>query len=478
MPGKKTDRTLCSPGAPQRMKTDEPQSTQRLYQVLLRGLCGETLLSQQAELLEVYCKRITADPSAQPPAGLQPRLAETVRRLASGLTALQAEPAFAEELSRRLWAEVQVPGRGQEQAPSRPAAARARWRRWARPLGVLGGVAVAAALLLFVVLQPHSEKGGVRGLIGRATPGPAGATSGPAAIAPGERPGIPPLPNWLHTGETVASDQGVTLAYLRAMIHEPHFILLFIGVGGPVAADGSPYLPADLQALDPAGRAYPCQVTWLDSTGGASIGALTLTQVDPAAASLRLQATEMRTAEGDILRGSWQLEPMQRFQPGAPLNPDRLSELDGLQCLRVGDITIANHCYAPCDPAAPPTAAPALFVPRTDTGPATLAPTACAVPATATPPPLEGAPATVVPFPTQPPAPPPPTVAPAALPVATVTPVVPVCDFTDWEHGLFGTTLLVVGPQPHAVYVLIERENGQVRRVSEQEFAEARQRAY
>ncbi len=434
---------------------------------------------QQAELLEAYCARITADPSAQPPAELQPGLAEAVRRLASGLTALQAEPAFAAELSRRLWAELQAPGRGQEQAPSRPAAARARWRRWAGPLGVLGGMAIAAALLLFVVLQPHSENGKVPGLVGRATQGPAGPTSGPAAtIAPGELPGIPPLPDWLQTGETVASDQGMALAYLRAMIHEPRFILLFIGVGGPVAADGSPYRPADLQVLDPAGRAYPCQVTWLDSTEGVSIGVVTLTQVDPAAASLRLQATEMQTAQSQTLRGSWQVEPIRRLQPGAAINPDRLSELDGLQCFRVGGITIANHCYAPCDPAAPPTEAPVLFVPRADTGPATLAPTAQAGPATATPPPLEGAPATAVPFPTQPAAPLPPTVALAALPVATVTPVVPVCDFTDWEHGLFGTTLLVVTPQPHAVYVLIARENGQVRRVSEQEFAEARQRAY
>jgi len=435
---------------------------------------------QQAELLEAYCERIMADPSAQPPAELQPGLAETVRRLASGLTALQAEPAFAEELSQRLWAELRAPGRGQEQAASPSAAAPARWRRWARPLGVLGGVTVAAALLLFVVLQPHSENGRMPGLVGRATQEPAGPTSGPAAtIAPGELPGIPPLPDWLQTGETVASDQGVTLAYLRAMIHEPHFILLFIGVGGPVAADGSPYLPADLQVLDPEGCAYPCQVTWLDSTEGVSIGALTLTQVDPAAASLRLQATEMRTAQGETLRGSWQLEPIRRFQPGAAINPDRLSELDGLQCFHVGDITIANHCYAPCDPAAPPTAAPVMFVPRTDTGPATLAPTAQTGPVTATPPPLEGTPATVVPFPTQPPAPPPPTVAPALLqPGATATRVMPACDFTDWEHGLFGTTLFVVGPQPHAVYVLIERENGQVRRVSEQEFAEARQRAY
>ncbi|HOG45748.1 MAG TPA: hypothetical protein PLJ35_15840 [Anaerolineae bacterium] len=433
---------------------------------------------QQAELLEVYCQRITADPSAQPPAELQPGLAETVRRLASGLTALQAEPAFAEELSQRLWAELRAPGRGQERAPSRSAAAPARWRRWARPLGALGGVAVAAALLLFVVFQPHSENGGVPGLVGRPTQGPAGPTSGPAAtIAPGELPGIPPLPDWLQTGETMASDQGITLAYLRAMIHEPRFILFFIGVGGPVAADGSPYLPADVQALDPEGRAYPCQVTWLDSTEGASIGVVTLRQVDPAVASLRLQATEMRTAQGQTLRGSWQIEPIRRFQPGAPINPDQLSELDGLQCFRAGSVTIANHCYAPCGLTAQDDA-PTLPVPPVNTGRATLAPTANARPATATPPPLEGAPATAVPFPTQPAAPLPPTVAPTAVPVATETPVMPVCDFTDRRHGLFGTTLLVSGPQPHAVYVLIERESGQVRRVSEQEFAEARQRAY
>jgi len=30
--------------------------------------------------------------------------------------------------------------------------------------------------------------------------------------------------------------------------------------------------------------------------------------------------------------------------------------------------------------------------------------------------------------------------------VDRATPVMPTCDFTDWEHGLFGTTLLVVGP--------------------------------
>jgi hypothetical protein len=54
----------------------------------------------------------------------------------------------------------------------------------------------------------------------------------------------------------------------------------------------------------------------------------------------------------------------------------------------------------------------------------------------------------------------------------------PDCDFVDWEHGLFGTTLLVSGPERHAVYVLVTRENGQVRRVSEQQFAEARKQAH
>lgn len=320
------------------------------------------------------------------------------------------------------------------------------------------------------------------GLVGRATQGPAGPTSGPAAtIAPGELPGIPPLPDWLQTGETVASDQGVTLAYLRAMIHEPRFILLFIGVGGPVAADGSPYLPADLQVLDPEGHAYPCQVTWVDSTEGASIGALT--QVDPAAASLRLRVTEMRAAGGETLRGSWQVEPIRRFQPGAEIHPDRLSQLGGLRCFRSGNVIIASDCFAPCDPAAPPTDAPVLFVPRTDAGAATLAPMADAGPATVTPAPREGAPATAVPFPTQPAAPLAPTAAPAATlpppqPGATATRLMPVCEFTDWKNNLFGTTLLVVGPQPHAVHMLIARESGEVRRVSEQEFAEVRQRAY
>ena len=431
----------------------------------------------QAEMLELYCEAITADPSVQAPAGLQPELAETVQRMASGLTSLQAEPTFVEELHRRLSAQAQTLARaqmGKSPIRSRLAVALRRCTQQVRPIWALGGLAVVAALLLFVALQPSGENRLRRALIDRGTQGPVMPTSGPAAtVAPGstEAPGLVvgmPRPGWVQTGQTTVSDQGITLAFIRGIVHEPRFIILFVAVGGPAAADGSPYLPVDLQVLDPTGHVYPGQVTWLDSTHGVTLAAVTLTGVDPSAASLRLGVTEMRASQGPSLHGSWQVEPIQRFQQLASDGHERLSGVDGLQCFSSGAVTIGSHCYAPCE-------ALAALTPAMTASPAALVPSDSM--STATPPPLQGTSPTAVPYPTQPPAPLPPTVAPAPS-ITTTVPLMPDCDFVDWEHGLFGTTLLVSGPERHAVYVLVTRENGQVRRVSEQQFAEARKQAH
>lgn len=95
----------------------------------------------QADLLEQYWAQVTADPTAPPPEGLDPHMAELARALAAQHMAPGARPAAAADLRRRLDAQ---------------AAELARRRRSWRPawpgLPALGmGVRLALAVLLAVL---------------------------------------------------------------------------------------------------------------------------------------------------------------------------------------------------------------------------------------------------------------------------------------------------------------------------------------
>ncbi len=430
---------------------------------------------EQAELLDRYWSELAGDASAPSPAGLEPALAALARRLETRLRPPEPDGAFASRLREALMREWAASPR------RKGATAASRRRPWA-----LGGLAAAVAAILLLLRLA----GGPGGLVPAPGWPPARATSGPIlTAAPGATampgaPGAAPMPDWLQTERLVASDQGVTLAYLRAIIHEPRFVILFLAIGRE--ADGARVVPVDLRVLDQDGRELPYSVTWLENTGGITVGTLTLRATGPASTLLRLRVSEMLvedpgSGETRSLRGDWDVTPIRRYDPAAPINPDRLAELDGVQCFRAGAVTIANHCYvscaaavAPTPPNAPtPTPLESAGTPGSPAVPPTEAPVAT-LPAAATPAPLENA--DTPEWPTQPPAVPPTEALPAEGPQATVTPVVG-CDFTDWEHGVFGTTLVVSGPTPHGVYVLIARETGEVRQVAEEEFVRARQAA-
>ncbi len=427
---------------------------------------------EQAELLDAYW-------AGAEPAGLGPQLRAVAARLQRRLRPPEPGPAFAARLRGELAA---------QQATSRraPNAWSPTGRRLPWALAGLAALAVAALFALqsrsfpqgFVPFGPHNPRPIGATPAAQPTLAP-GATEAPAAQVtsgpiPTVAPGSAPIPSWLATGPLFVADQGVTFGLLRALVHEPRFIDLFVAIGGRAAPDGTALLPADLKVLDGAGHELPVQVTWLDQTGGTAIGALTLHALDPEVPYVELRVSELRGG-ATVLRGNWVLRPLQRFQPGAEIRADSLEELQGLPCFRAGDVAVGD-CWGSCDrtpqPVEPPPAAAATVAPLEGLEPPPL-------------PPAEGAPPTEAPLATSTPA----GLAPAsptlpldlpptlALPAATVTPVMG-CEFTDWEHGVFGLTLSVGGPDAHRLYLLVERETGAVRRASADEFAQAQRQAY
>ncbi len=294
------------------------------------------------------------------------------------------------------------------------------------------------------------------------------------------------------------NDQGVTLAFLRATVHEPRFIVLFLAIAGPASPGDLRTEPADLKVVDQTGREYPSKLTLIEHVGNVSIAALSVAAPDAAAAFLRLRATEMRvegprSSKKRSLRGEWNLQPIKRFRPGTVYR-DRLESMIGQECFRAADLAIGSSFYSGCDTNAAAAQAPADLQPLRPAHPPNVTPVAADVappaesvsPTTPTPvrtgmlsPGLARTPTSVSMAPTSAPTPAPAVMKPSAsvAPMVTATSARGIGDFTDWRNGVFGVALTVSAPQSHHVYVLIEREDGAVQVVSEEQFERARSRA-
>ena len=402
------------------------------------------------ERLNAFWDALVRGAEAGPPE-LDPQLAATVRWLQALDDAPPPDPAFTERLRQQL----------PVQPASTPAVAgrRRTFRvgtagRW-RVLGGLAAVAAVALLVLRLSMAPGAV--GLPGAAGTAAPSqpPIAATVAPGSTTLPQAPPVahPPPPSWTATDELAASDQGITLGYFLGVFHEPRFIALFLATSGGADLGDVRIVPSDLKVLDQDGREYPLQVAVLESGGSASLLAVTVRGVDRPMVLLRLQASQMQvedaaTGQSHTVTGAWDLEPLWNQGVEHGIRANRLLHVGPLPCLRLGEVTIGRGCYPWCD-GPPPTAPPAQPPPSAPAPPP---------PGANTLPPTEAPVATAEPWPTSTPA--------------------PVCGFTDWDNGVFGETFVVTVGQPRRVHVLIERETGQVRRVSAQEFEQAAGRAH
>ncbi len=417
---------------------------------------------EQADLLDGYWQDLQRGPAVAPPAGLDPQLAATARRLVAGLRRLEPAASFVTRLERELAGAAGVehtprPARQSSMATRRAAELRRVAARW-WPLVAL---AAGAAAILLLALRPRPDMLTVAGPRHAPRPSQPGAVLGP----------LPPFPEWQLAGPPLASDQGVTLALLSGMVQDPRYLVLFVVVDAGPELGEARIVMADLKIVDGDGRERPCEATWLESAGGVTLGAVTVRKIGPGS-PLQLRASEMRIEpvagdEARALRGGWVLGPFLRLNPDAATSPDLVEPVGGgLECFRTAGVAIQAHTYSVCDGAAagpgsgsaqPAATATAAAAPSPTTAPAQALP-AFQPGATATPPAASSPPGPAGP-----------------LPGPTSTPAVAL-DFWDREGRGFGAILTMSAPQPHWIYVLVDGE-GHVRRVGEQEFMQARDRA-
>jgi hypothetical protein len=157
--------------------------------------------------------------------------------------------------------------------------------------------------------------------------------------------------NWALGGRLSASDQGVTIGMLRAVVLDPRYLILFLGVIGPRDLIEGRIVPG-LQVFDDLG----CETHPIYGSHDVSPRVTILHKI--VATSGRVGSVDLRAghvaahqpprnAELGVFRGTWDLRLLERLVP-VPSYPRRIAVVDGVPCLTADGIAIASYPGAIC----------------------------------------------------------------------------------------------------------------------------------